>query len=103
MHRVCLIALVILSVSGEDNNVQLSEEDAFCAFGCKNSMVGDGNCDKACQLSLKCKRDDGDCPLECAPGCPNNRVGSSNYNGLMEAYQCNVECFNEACGWDGGD
>ena len=96
MYRVCLLALVILSVSGEENNTQLSQEsqeDEFCAFECKTSMIGDGNCDQACRFSSACKNDGDDCG-ECSSGCSYYSVGNDS---------CTPSCYVEDCDWDLGD
>ena len=67
-----------------------------CAPSCPEHLIGNGNCDPACN-NEECKYDGRDCeppPDDCAPGCPEAWIG----NGV-----CNPACYNSSCGWDGTD
>ncbi|CAG9321986.1 unnamed protein product [Blepharisma stoltei] len=57
-------------------------------------MLGDGICNKSCNVS-SCNYDFGDCNNNhCSPDCEPWMIGDNN---------CNRECNNQACNWDGGD
>lgn len=82
-----------------------------CAPGCSDSWIGDGFCDKACNVSA-CNFDFPDCvngtgyfnrkggangrgvSTTCSKGCPDNWLGDR---------VCDQRCKNEECGWDVGD
>lgn len=82
-----------------------------CAPGCSDSWIGDGFCDKACNVS-SCNFDFPDCingtnsqstytnsrPSSsiamCAKGCPDTWLADKI---------CDQRCKNEECGWDLGD
>ncbi|CAG9321992.1 unnamed protein product [Blepharisma stoltei] len=65
-----------------------------CSPGCDSEMLGDGICDKSCNVAL-CNYDFGDCNNnQCNTDCEGWMIGDNN---------CNEECNNEACNWDGGD
>ncbi len=74
---------------------------ANCTGDCKESYVGDGHCDIACNIS-NCNFDGGDCNItivledeeECAPGCP-NYFKNDGY--------CDEQCNVAACQFDRGD
>jgi hypothetical protein len=67
----------------------------YCAPGCHNSWIGDGECDDACRTA-ECNWDGGDCAWvdACAVGCPDEWIGDG---------VCDDACYNAVCGWDGGD
>lgn len=85
-----------------------------CAPGCSDSWIGDGYCDKACNVS-SCNFDYPDCAngttgnqrgrggishaatretFFCATGCPDSWLGDK---------VCDAKCKNIECGWDMGD
>lgn len=83
-----------------------------CAPGCSDAWIGDGFCDKACNVS-SCNFDFPDCingsnvkdkstvdkkipsaSVVCNVGCPNNWLGDR---------VCDVRCDNQDCAWDVGD
>ena len=82
-----------------------------CAPGCSDSWIGDGYCDRACNVS-SCNFDYPDCvnassaptrqnrydskinTAVCAKGCPETWVADKT---------CDNKCKNAACGWDIGD
>ncbi|CAM9251979.1 unnamed protein product, partial [Ectocarpus fasciculatus] len=82
-----------------------------CAPGCSDSWIGDGYCDRACNVS-SCNFDYPDCvnassaptrqnrydsrinTAMCAKGCPETWVADKT---------CDNKCKNAACGWDIGD
>jgi len=72
-----------------------------CTGDCKESYVGDGHCDLACNNS-NCNFDDGDCNItiilegeeECAPGCPLYFRGDG---------YCDSPCNVESCQFDRHD
>lgn len=85
-----------------------------CAPGCSDSWIGDGFCDKACNVAA-CNFDYPDCvngtnsntntgynansrpPVSqamCAKGCPENWLGDKI---------CDQRCKSEDCAWDVGD
>ncbi|CAG9321999.1 unnamed protein product [Blepharisma stoltei] len=65
-----------------------------CSAGCSREMLGDGICDKFCDVS-SCNYDFGDCNNnQCSSGCELWMIGDNN---------CNQECNNLACNWDSGD
>jgi hypothetical protein len=85
-----------------------------CAPGCSDTWIGDGFCDKACNVAA-CNFDFPDCvngtnsntqggynansrpsssQAMCTKGCPDNWLGDKI---------CDQRCKNEECGWDMGD
>lgn len=99
------------SVSGVQKFV-FAWEVPKCAPGCSDSWIGDGYCDRACNVS-SCDFDFPDCvnatvavgrntrhdgqkahTAMCAKGCPETWVSDKT---------CDNKCKNEACGWDIGD
>lgn len=83
-----------------------------CAPGCSDSWIGDGYCDKACNVS-SCNYDFPDCvngttgnqrgrgntlpskeAFFCATGCPDSWLGDK---------VCDQKCKTIECGWDAGD
>jgi hypothetical protein len=86
-----------------------------CAPGCSDSWIGDGYCDKACNVS-SCNFDFPDCvngstgsqrgrgsgghshttkeAFFCATGCPDSWLGDK---------VCDQKCRTIECGWDAGD
>ena len=86
-----------------------------CAPGCSDTWIGDGYCDKACNVSA-CNFDYPDCvngtsgkrggargasaihsakeAYFCASGCPDSWLGDK---------VCDAKCKSVNCGWDGGD
>ena len=87
----------------------LSWEVPKCAPGCSDSWIGDGYCDKACNVSA-CEFDYPDCVNStlgipntnnnnrptvafCARGCPHSWLGDK---------VCDLKCKSEECGWDLG-
>jgi hypothetical protein len=85
-----------------------------CAPGCSDTWIGDGFCDKACNVSA-CNFDFPDCingtnanthgnqggnyrssatTAMCMKGCPDNWLGDKI---------CDHRCKSEECGWDVGD
>ena len=87
----------------------LSWEVPKCAPGCSDSWIGDGYCDKACNVSA-CDFDYPDCINStlgipntnnnnrptvafCARGCPHSWLGDK---------VCDLKCKSEECGWDLG-
>jgi UDP-N-acetylglucosamine-lysosomal-enzyme len=87
----------------------LSWEVPKCASGCSDSWIGDGYCDKACNVSA-CDFDFPDCVNStlgitntnnnnrptvafCARGCPHTWLGDK---------VCDLKCKSEECGWDLG-
>jgi hypothetical protein len=85
-----------------------------CAPGCSDSWIGDGYCDKACNVS-SCNFDFPDCvngssgnqrgrggishgasreTFFCAAGCPDSWLGDK---------VCDQKCKTPECGWDVGD
>jgi hypothetical protein len=88
-----------------------------CAPGCSDAWIGDGYCDKACNVS-SCNFDFPDCingsasnsrgsrygnanpgaaiknSIFCAPGCPQSWLGDK---------VCDLKCKYIECGWDMGD
>jgi hypothetical protein len=48
--------------------MQAAEYDAMthCSIGCKNTFLGDRNCDEEC-YNEACEFDGGDCEDQCAP------------------------------------
>lgn len=80
-----------------------------CAPGCSDSWIGDGFCDRACNVSA-CNFDFPDCingtnarqsvtdqkssVVYCTKGCP---------DGWLADKVCDQRCKNEECGWDMGD
>ena len=99
-----------LSVSGV-HKFHLSWEVPKCSPGCSDSWIGDGYCDKACNVS-SCNFDYPDCingsdsssrhnvvttgkvGTFCSVGCPDGWLGDK---------VCDMRCKNEECGWDMGD
>lgn len=88
----------------------LSWEVPKCATGCSDSWIGDGYCDKACNVTA-CDFDYPDCVNStlgipntnnnhkptvafCAKGCPHTWLGDK---------VCDLKCKSEECGWDLGD
>ena len=100
-----------LSVSGVQK-FHMAWDVPKCAPGCSDSWIGDGFCDRACNVSA-CNFDFPDCvnatstgwqgssssdqndpkPF-CAKGCPDSWLGDK---------VCDVKCKNADCGWDMGD
>jgi len=87
----------------------LSWEVPKCAPGCSDSWIGDGYCDKACNVTA-CDFDYPDCINStlgisntnnnnrptvafCARGCPHSWLGDK---------VCDLKCKSEECGWDLG-
>lgn len=87
----------------------LSWEVPKCAPGCSDSWIGDGYCDKACNVS-SCDFDYPDCVNStlglatnyngnrptvafCARGCPHSWLGDK---------VCDMKCKTLECGWDLG-
>jgi hypothetical protein len=80
-----------------------------CNSGCSIGMVGDGNCDPACNAS-NCEFDGSDClpppppplppapPTTTAPSCPFSCLPSWIGDG-----ECDNACYSAACNFDGGD
>ncbi|CAG9322003.1 unnamed protein product [Blepharisma stoltei] len=65
-----------------------------CSAGCSREILGDGICDKSCNV-FSCNYDFGDCNNnQCTSGCELWMIGDNN---------CNKECDNLACNWDGGE
>lgn len=83
-----------------------------CAPGCSDSWIGDGYCDKACNVAA-CNFDYPDCvngtsnsrgygsnsvsgkyTAQCAKGCPDSWLGDK---------VCDLRCKDEGCAWDAGD
>eukprot|EP01031_Cornospumella_fuschlensis_P032775 gene32775-39624_t len=84
-----------------------------CAPGCADSWIGDGYCDKACNVS-ECNFDFPDCingtnvagsaytqayqntyySTQCSTGCPDSWLGDKI---------CDLKCNNAECGFDVGD
>ncbi len=69
---------------------------ADCAAGCTASLLQNGNCDLACNVT-SCSFDRGDC-LGAAPRC----AAGCELSWLDDGY-CDEACFNAACRWDGAD
>jgi hypothetical protein len=45
---------------GSGQKVFLTWDVPLCAYGCQSAFVGDGTCDRACNVA-ECKLDGGDC------------------------------------------
>jgi hypothetical protein len=61
-----------------------------CSVGCKESMRGNGICDRDCYFE-NCAWDNGDCkPCRCPP----TYIGDG---------ECDYACYNVSCRYDGGD
>ncbi len=100
-----------VSVSGVQK-FHLAWDVPKCAPGCSDSWIGDGFCDRACNVSA-CNFDYPDCsnatspgwqsgnsgdqpnskPL-CSKGCPDSWLGDK---------VCDARCKNADCAWDMGD
>ncbi len=99
-----------VSLSGAQK-LYMAWEVPKCAPGCSDSWIGDGFCDRACNVSA-CNFDFPDCingtnartgsagthdnkaPVYCLVGCPDGWLGDK---------VCDQRCKNEDCGWDFGD
>lgn len=101
-----------VSVTGLQK-LYLSWDVPKCAPGCVESWIGDGYCDKACNVS-ECNFDFPDCingtnaltkgasraataaakSSFCSSGCPENWLADK---------VCDNRCKNKECGWDMGD
>jgi hypothetical protein len=86
-----------------------------CAPGCNDNWIGDGYCDKACNVS-SCNFDYPDCVNATGYGQTTSRGGKNDANakyaamcspGCPETWMadktCDIKCKNEECGWDMGD
>ena len=100
-----------MSVTGAQK-FHLSWDVPKCAPGCSDSWIGDGFCDRACNVSA-CNFDFPDCANAtttgwqssigddaqiskpfCSKGCPDSWLGDK---------VCDARCKNADCGWDMGD
>ena len=98
----CTVYIAITAF--ESSNYRLVVQDIdmegglLCSPGCEWSMLGDGDCQSACNTSA-CLFDRADCThvdahRGCKVDCKLQWVGDG---------QCDEACFNEKCQWDGGD
>lgn len=99
-----------VSTSGAQK-VYLSWEVPKCAPGCSEAWIGDGYCDRACNVS-ECNFDFPDCVnqtepgsrfrgesrkqsnVHCSKGCPDSWLGDR---------VCDNRCSKEECAYDAGD
>ena len=67
----------------------------YCAFGCFEEQIGDGNCNDSCNV-WECDYDFGDCG--CAPGCEANPK-----DGTWDEQGCQIlECMVDECYYNVG-
>ena len=95
----------------DSHKLRFAWEVPKCAPGCSDTWIGDGFCDKACNVS-ECNFDFPDCingtnarghsdsrrdqqeEWTCSSGCPTAWLGDR---------VCDTRCDNKECGWDMGD
>ena len=96
-----------VSISGKQKLI-MAWDVPKCAPGCVESWLGDGYCDKACNVSA-CNFDFPDCfngtntqggrsgsvvSIHCSKGCPDSWLGDKT---------CDLRCQVPECGFDAGD
>ncbi len=95
-----------ISIEGQQKLI-MAWDVPKCAPGCVDSWIGDGYCDKACNVS-SCNFDYPDCIngtnsktqqkrtnlVHCSKGCPDSWLGDRS---------CDMRCQNAECAFDAGD
>jgi len=99
-----------ISVSGIQK-FHLAWDVPKCAPGCSDSWIGDGFCDRACNVSA-CNFDFPDCVNATSTGSPGNGINQKDptpfcAKGCPDSWLgdkvCDARCKNADCAWDMGD